>query len=68
MFTIHRKLNWDLNPNDKVVNGIIKGLERNSGYCPCNQGDTPKEYTKCPCKSYIENDKCCCSLYVKKYE
>ena len=25
-----------LNPNEKVVNGILKGLERNGGHCPCH--------------------------------
>lgn len=66
MITIFRKPGWDLNPNDKIVNGIFKGLIRNNGYCPCNQGDTPLEDTKCPCKSYVEKDKYCCTLYVKK--
>lgn len=41
-----------LNPNEKVVKAIKKRLEVTGGYCPCNQGDTPKEDTKCPCKKY----------------
>ena len=26
---------WKLNPNEKVVNGIIKGLNRCNEQCPC---------------------------------
>ena len=52
MVRILRKEGWDLNPNDKVVNAILKRVEMNDG--------------ECPCKNYIENDYCCCSLYVKK--
>ena len=55
-----------LNPNEKVVNAIKKRLEVTGGYCPCNQGDTPKEDTKCPCKKYVNKHECCCTLYVKK--
>ena len=34
-FKIFRKEGWKLNENDKVVNGIMKGLCRNDGHCPC---------------------------------
>ena len=27
---------WMLNPNEKIVNGIIKGINRCNGDCPCN--------------------------------
>ena len=27
---------WQLNPNEKVVNGIIKGINRCNGDGPCN--------------------------------
>lgn len=57
-----------LNPNEKVKNAILKRVEINDGYCPCNQGDTPKEDTKCPCKKYREEHYCCCTLYVKRDE
>lgn len=52
-----------LNPNDKVVNGIIKGLNRNNGDCPCSNTSTD---CHCPCSNYRENNKCCCTLYIKK--
>lgn len=55
-----------LNPNEKIVNAIKKRLELNNGYCPCDQGETPKEDTQCPCKKYVETHYCCCTLYTKK--
>lgn len=62
---IYRKPGWVLNPRDKVVNSIIKRIEKNDGECPCaNPGET-REDRLCPCKMYKENDKCCCGLYLK---
>lgn len=29
------KVGWQLNPNEKVVNAIIKGINRCEGECPC---------------------------------
>lgn len=51
-----------LNPNEKVVNGILRGLERNNGECPC--ANTSKD-KRCPCSNYKEHNHCCCKLYVK---
>lgn len=59
------KEGWYLNTNDKVVNSILRRCKENDGYCPCHQ-DAPKEDTKCPCKSYLDQDKCHCGLYKKK--
>lgn len=53
---------WQLNPNEKIVNGIIKGINRCDGDCPCNND---AEELHCPCSNYRLNDKCCCILYVK---
>lgn len=53
---------WQLNPNEKVVNGIMRGLERCNGLCPCNNNSEDK---RCPCSNYREHDYCCCKLYVK---
>ena len=65
MITILRKPGWMLNSNDKVVNAILKRVEKNDGECPCaNPGET-KEDRMCPCKSYVEDDYCCCKLYIK---
>lgn len=63
MITILRKEGWDLNPNDKVVNAILKRCELNEGNCPCvNSSEDPK----CPCSDYRINDECHCGLYIKK--
>ena len=57
------KKGWILNPNEKVANGIIKGLNRCNGECPCHNESVNKI---CPCSNYRENDICCCKLYVKE--
>ena len=63
-----KKLGWELNPNRKVVEGILKQIERNEGLCPCVH-DTPDYEGKdlhCPCTDYVLHDKCCCTLYIQK--
>ena len=66
MIEILRKDGWELNPNDKIVNAILRRCEVNNGECPCvNPGETHEDRL-CPCKEYRENDVCHCSLYVKK--
>lgn len=62
MVTILRKEGWMLNPNDKIVNAILKRVEANNGECPCHNTCIDKH---CPCSGYREDDKCCCNLYVK---
>ena len=54
---------WSLNPNEKVVNSIIKCINRNNGDCPCHNDSVEKQ---CPCSNYRLHDHCCCALYVKK--
>lgn len=62
MIQILRKEGWVLNPNDKVVNAILKRYEINGGECPChNEG----EDRHCPCSDYREKDECHCGLYLK---
>lgn len=65
-FKILRKEGWKLNENDKIVNGIMKGLARNDGHCPCHNKYSGTDDDICPCKAYREEDCCCCSLYVKE--
>ena len=68
MITILRKPGWQLNPNDKVVNSILKRVEKNDGECPCaNVGETHEDRL-CPCKGYREGDHCCCRLYIKEHD
>ena len=52
-----------LNPNDKIVNTILKMCEKNDGQCPCKNDGEDKH---CPCSNYREKDICCCKLYIKK--
>ena len=59
------KAGWHLNPNEKAVNGILKGINRNNGDCPCNNDSIDK---RCPCSNYREKDHCCCHLYLKDDE
>ncbi len=61
MIKIHRKEGWILNPNDKLVNVILKMCENNDGNCPC---DNKGRDTKCPCSDYLEEDNCHCNLYI----
>jgi len=63
MFYIYRKPGWVLNPNDKVVNGILRGIARCKGECPCHNNSKDKN---CPCSDYRENDVCHCRLYIKE--
>lgn len=63
MVEILRKQGWKLNPLDKVVNAILRGVERNDGECPCQNESRDKH---CPCSGYREEDKCCCGLYIKE--
>lgn len=65
MVSILRKQGWVLNPNDKVVNAILKRVEMNDGECPC---DNQAEDKHCPCSDYREKDLCHCGLYLKVQE
>lgn len=62
MIQILRKEGWVLNPNDRVVNAILRRCEANNGECPCHNTGEDK---KCPCSDYRENDTCHCGLYLK---
>lgn len=63
-FKILRKDGWMLNPNDNIVNGIMRALERNDGHCPCHT-NTSTGHNVCPCSSYLQDDICHCQLYIK---
>lgn len=62
MIQILRKKGWILNPNDKVVNSILKRCELNNGICPCSNNSKDAH---CPCSDYLEHDICHCTLYIK---
>lgn len=57
------KEGWKLNPNEKIVKGVTRGIERNNGEYPCHNDSEDKH---CPCSNYRLHDHCCCSLYVKE--
>jgi ferredoxin-thioredoxin reductase catalytic subunit len=69
---------FKLNPNEKITEGIIKGLlmrqeKFGEKYCPCRRVTEDKEEDKkiiCPCvyhKEEIEKDgHCLCNLFVKQ--
>lgn len=63
---VFRKPGWILNPNDKIVNGILKGIDRCNGHCPCHNKYAGTNDDICPCKAYLEEDICCCELYLKE--
>lgn len=65
MIQILRKEGWVLNPNDKVVNAILKRCEANNGECPCQNPGKTREDKLCPCLEYRENNICHCTLYIK---
>lgn len=62
---ILRKQGWMLNPNDKVVTGILKGLMRCDGHCPCHHPER-HGHDECPCHEYLAYDNCICGLYIKE--
>jgi ferredoxin-thioredoxin reductase catalytic subunit len=66
MIQILRKEGWILNPNDKIVNAVLKRCELNNGECACDNPGETHEDRLCPCKEYREKNICHCTLYVKK--
>lgn len=63
MVEIYRKKGWKLNPNDSIVNAILKRCEMNGGECPCHNNSEDKH---CPCSDYRLNGICHCGLYIKE--
>lgn len=73
-----RKNGFQMNPNKKIAENVIKGLLANEGkhgarYCPCRRitGDKEEDAKKvCPCvwhkQEISEQGFCTCRLFVKK--
>jgi ferredoxin-thioredoxin reductase catalytic chain len=71
---------WELNPEEKQLRIVIKGLARNrqkfgERYCPCRlrSGDTGKDRSLiCPCiyhyDEVMKEGHCHCRLFFKKQE
>lgn len=53
---------YRINPDRKYVEGIIKGLYRKDGHCPCRVNKD--ETTLCPCDEFIETGDCKCKLFI----
>ena len=53
------------NPNEDLVEQMLKALKENSNYCPCKIEKTKD--TKCMCKEFREQKDgwCHCGLYYK---
>lgn len=53
------------NPDEDYVREMRKKIKANNGYCPCQLVKTPD--TKCPCRSFREQESgmCGCGLYIK---
>lgn len=53
-----------LNRDKRYVEGIINGIKRCSLHCPCRVQKT--EENICCCTDFIENQNCCCRLWIKE--
>ena len=53
---------YRLNPDTDYVAGIIRGIHKREGHCPCrvNVDDT----TLCPCDEFVEEGICACNLFI----
>ncbi len=54
---------YRLNPDEEHIAGIIAGLAKKEGHCPCRvkKDDT----TLCPCDEFTGQGICKCKLFVK---
>lgn len=60
------KIKMFVNPDINYVQGIINGLIKKNGHCPCQIQSN--DDTLCPCIHYREEQKCCCKLYLNVEE
>ena len=54
---------FDINPNDVIVNDVLKQLDLNHGHCPTLVKDRVG-HDQCPCSAYLQDKTCYCGLYV----
>ena len=66
MIEIYRKEGWKLNPNDRVVNAILRRCEKCDGLCPCTHDSEnyKNKKKKRPCTENKIKNVCECGLYV----
>lgn len=53
---------FKLNTNRKYVDGIINGILKKDGHCPCRINDD--DTTLCPCDEFVEKGICKCRLFL----
>lgn len=64
---IVEKKGWKLNPDEKIVNAVFRGLARTGGRCPSVHPERIG-HDQCPCSAYFQANICYCNLYVKENE
>ena len=57
---------YRINEDKKYVLGILEGLYRKNGHCPCRVN--VDETTLCPCDEFVSEGICKCNLFVKKQD
>ena len=67
-------LTFAVSPKEFAVNStalryMVKKLIKTNGICPSIHeewdSNTPTCDKECPCRTFIEDGKCCCGLYIK---
>ncbi|MCL1798992.1 MAG: hypothetical protein FWG23_04570 [Eggerthellaceae bacterium] len=53
---------YRINPDSDYVMGIIRGISKRNGHCPCrvNIDDT----SLCPCDEFVSEGICKCDLFI----
>lgn len=52
-----------LNPDKDYIKGIITGLLKKEGHCPCRV--KTDDTTLCPCDEFVSKGICKCKLFIK---
>lgn len=55
---------YEINKDKRYVEGILDGIKKKEGYCPCQVGKA--EGAKCPCEHFEYMGHCCCKMFLKK--
>ena len=50
-FKFFIKSGFRLNPDERVVRAIVKGVERCGGHCPCHKRYAGTDFDVCPCRA-----------------
>ena len=55
---------YKINPDERYTKGILDGIDKKGGYCPCQVGIIPEII--CPCEHLRYTGHCCCKMFVKE--